>query len=366
MSVNGNEEVLATLDHCRQLAEQHQLRHVAISMVTYPNHAVIASVGEVPLQRNQRESVGKLLELVNKAIETGIPPDPDPDLDASYAMYNLVTGSISFDFTIWLIDAEMRRIREGAPAPLKVGFWWGNEPKEKDHHFAHKTRFLNNVFRPMLGLIGAVEDDRAIGGHRSGVYTPHPLVKAVRAGEKVPRLSVPLSPMEAAIPEHLRFKDAPITITLREGTHWPHRNSDLPAWFRFACDLRAAGERVVFIRDTEKAHEGVAGFETDPFASLDLVRRCARYQGAKANLFVSNGPVGLALFGDRPWLQFVEIEENGYLANTAAFWKDENGLEIGEQYPWSSETQRIVWLTEGAKTTYENICAGWDKIKDQI
>jgi len=52
----------------------------------------------------------------------------DETLDASHVCYKRRhTGPLGFDFIYWLVDAEMTRVREGAPAPLKVAFWCGQE-----------------------------------------------------------------------------------------------------------------------------------------------------------------------------------------------------------------------------------------------
>jgi hypothetical protein len=88
--------------------------------------------------------------------------------------------------------------------------------------------------------------------------------------------------------------------------------------------------------------------------------RAALYEQAKANLFVSNGPNTLALFGERPWLDFVQMEppESVYYANTPLFWETHVGVKVGEQLPWSKPNQRIVWQSD----TYENIRTAWEAL----
>jgi hypothetical protein len=151
-----------------------------------------------------------------------------------------------------------------------------------------------------------------------------------------------------------------VTITLRESSYWTHRNSNLAAWVQFAIDLKKAGERVIFVRDTEKADEQIDGFETCPIASSNILARFALYENSKANLFVSNGPATLALYGSKPWLQFTPVEKDGapFMGNTPKFWRDSMGVPVGEQYPWSANNQRIVWLYE--PETYEGIKWAYD------
>jgi hypothetical protein len=210
--------------------------------------------------------------------------------------------------------------------------------------------WLAQLFRPMLPMIGAVEDDRAIRGHHKPLFVPRDICEAVRKGERVPlfRSGIPLRTPGA------------VTITLREATHWPHRNSNLKTWLRFAEYLRDQGEEVVIVRDTEKAFDNFAEFQTDPRASIDIRDRMALYEGAKCNCFIGNGPVGLAMFSDRPWLQFVRVEDPTavYTPNMPKFWKESIGVEVGDQYPWSSPDQRIVWKPDD----YENLVEAWEAL----
>ena len=182
------------------------------------------------------------------------------------------------------------------------------------------------------------------------LFVPRGIVAGAKAGETVPKL-------KSTYKGHI--EPGAVTITLREASHWPHRNSNRIAWLKFALLLRDRGERVIFVRDTEHAFEPFADFQTDPLASVDLDYRAALYESARANLFVSNGPAGLAMFGDKPWLQFVTLEdEDGYAPNTAKFWTENGGVAPGEQYPWSGSQQRLVW----APDTYENILEAWTQV----
>lgn len=351
----GNQPVLDLLENCLALAREHNLQHAAVSMVAYPNKAYFAASGETPLEVNQEESVGKLLERLRQSIENGKPPAVDESLDASYACYNCVNGSLGYDFISWLVDAEMVRISKGGPAPLKVGFFCGNYTLQDSNH-AKRAHWLEHIFRPALKLIAAVEDERAVYGFRSGTLTRKPIVDKAKAGQEVPKLS-----------GGLRFyypEKRDITITLREAPYWPHRNSNLAAWHRFALELQREGHSVKFIRDTAKAHEPIAGFETLPLASIDLIERMRVYETAKINLCVANGPVELMIFSDRPFLCFTPIEDDdsGYRPNTRKFWLEDQGVEIGEQNPWAGPAQRIVWQRDD----YENIHKAWDEVKGLI
>ncbi len=356
--VHGNSEVIELLEIYLDVARNNDFGHVAIAMVGHPSAGTDKPVGamdfagENSLQLQAKEALGVLTKRLDDSLKNWALPPQDENLDASYACYNAAFGPLGYDFVVWLIDREMVRRRAGAPAPLKVGFWLGKNEQASPNRDI-RLMWLTKVFRPALGLIGAVEDEQAIYGGRTNVYVARPIVDASRAGEDVPIFKSPLR----VKPRHV----GAVTITLRESDHWPHRNSDLEAWLKFAEHLRDQGRRVVFVRDTAKAFEPLGDFMTDPLASKDLQIRMALYEGAEANLFISNGPATLALFSDRPWLQFIrpEDEKSAYRPATAKGFEATTGVKVGEQYPWSAADQRLVWATD----TYENILAAWNGLE---
>jgi hypothetical protein len=351
-NVFGNAVVVEKLERYLDAAKKLPMGHVAIAMVGHPDLVAVDALGDNTLQTQQREAIVKLLEMMDKLIENSGFPPRDPALDASYHCYNMARGPYCFDFLIWLIDAEMTRIREGAPPPLKVGFWKGGDNRIKNDDV---STWIDGVFRPAIKLLGGIEDDRAVCGRQKELYVPRDIVHAVRAGERVPlfRSGKP-SP----------FGSDYITITTREAEHYPERNSNMIAWYKLALDLQEEGERVIFVRDTRFAFAPMH-FETCPAASVDLITRCALYEHARANLFVSNGPGGLAMFGTRPWMQMVPIknmEFGVYPPSTAEFWKDSTDISPGEQWPWSADDQCLVWLPD----TYENLCVAWRDLRERI
>jgi hypothetical protein len=268
-------------------------------------------------------------------------PAPDPSLDASYVCYNLRGFALSFDFPYWFVAAEMRRRRLGGKAPLKVGFWAG-EDGEAGLSLAYRHRMLNNVVRPMLRLIGAIEDPKAVRGWAESIVTSKPIVEAYVAGEHVPLLHAPYSIA------HEFFKP-PVVITLREEEGYAaHKNSLLPVWIEFADWLKARGEDVVFIRDGRFVVEPVPGHALFPQGYSDVVARMALYEAAKMCFFVSNGPVTLGFFGAFSWAAFIfpEPDDSDYPANRYKTWADYMGVPVGTQMPWSGPRQKIVWERE--------------------
>lgn len=295
-----------------------------------------------------------LLQQTQERYKERITGQTNPNLDASYHEYNLATDPINFDFLVWLIDAEMIRRRNKAPWPLRVGFSHEAELNDRGR------KFFAAVHKPLLNLVGAVEDPEAIGGSRAALFTPTQICLAARRGEEVPILQA-----NGEAKAHVKGwvsqwgqERPPITITLREGSHWSKRNSNIEAWVRLARDLQAKGEFVVFVRDTEKANEPIEDFITYPSASYSIQPRMALYELAKCNLYVSNGPAGLGLFSGAPYLYFLRLRrDEEYEPNNPEWWVRANGIGDGDQWPWAKPGQHMIWSGDD----YKSLCEGWEK-----
>ncbi len=359
----GNETVIKMLELCLfQARENPTIAHVTVAFL-YADPDLDGKprsgggwAGDALLDpRADRLLQAMAAETRERIINRTMPPR-DEGVPADYVIYNVPAGSISYDFIIWLMDCEMTRAREGDAPPLKVHFWFGRDGKTGLYSDGQKQMFAN-VVKPSLELVGAIEHQDAIHGRDYPRRHFREIVQAARDGERVPTLKAPYKAREAI---KRMFEGPYVTVTLREADHWPHRNSDIRAWLKFAHDLEHQGQRVIFVRDTGKAHESLGHYDTCPEASLDLHMRVALYEQAKANLFVANGPCILAAFMDRPWLTFtpVEPEDSNYKANTPQFWRMHVGIDVGEQYPWSRPDQRIVWQRDD----YETIKSAWESL----
>jgi hypothetical protein len=349
----GNDMVVDALKSYLTEAKKGKINYIAIIATVIKGDHGIGMAGDAGMVPAVKRGLLEIHQKLKEIEDNNTMPTRDESLGEDYATYNLASCPVSFDFLYWLVETEMGRLRAGAPAPLKVSFWNARDGVGRLGEPGIK-RMFEKVLRPMLALFGAVEVDASQIGRCRNVYTPRFIVPNCIAGEKVPMAHAPAE----AVLQAIKYRDA-VTITLREAKHWPHRNSKLKDWLRFARDLKARGERVVFIRDTEKAFEPIEGFETFPLASIDLLVRAAVYEHARFNLFVGNGPAALATFIDRPWFQFVHLEPDGhaYFPNTPTFWARLMGVEQGGQFPWCKENQRLIW----ADDTYEDISAAWER-----
>jgi hypothetical protein len=351
----GTDQVVEFLEQQIVRAREWQAQHVALVLSKAPDHFAVGHAGMLGLQQVARIGMRELDRALVTSIVNRTPPDMRVDPGADWVCFNCAAGPFNYDFLIWLVDAEMTRIRAGAPAPLKVGFWMGRDGKSEWLEHPSFRRMYENVMRPALALVGAVEDVEC-RGRFSDMFLPFNIVRAAREGEAVPRFrTVPIDPLPAEV------NRGAVTITLRETSFWPHRNSNVPAWLYFAENLIKQGERVVIVRDTERAFAPLDGFRCAPLASIDLQARAELYAGAKTNLFVANGPVHVAMFLDVPYLIFngnTQPEGHPYYTDTPSFWRERVGVEVGGQWPWAGPRQRMVW----AKDDLENIERAWHEL----
>lgn len=348
VAVEGNLAVVQMLEHWLNEAKKGKINYGAMVMCAGPTSYAATYTGALGMEYAANSGLDDLKYRIYQGLKNRQIVAINSAATADRVMYNIAKMPGSFDFLGWLIASEMTRTREGAPAPLKVGWYMGRDGNALMDSEQRQKNF-ESILRPMLDLIGAVEEPRAaIDGRHVEYCSLIPVVEAYKAGEKVPKFNAPQEYRDLV--NEVVMKESgqpPVVITLREAEHFPHRNSDLTQWLKFAAWLEDQGEKVVFVRDTAKAHERISGFKTCPPASEDLCVRMALYQAAKACLFVANGPAMLAVFSDVPWLLFNVVQEGaGYRANTSEGWRGCAGITPPEQFPWSKPNQRICWVKD--------------------
>src|SRR5215472_5062747 len=352
--VFGNSEVIITLKKWLEAAQGGKINFVCLAGIEPPRAGFMDYAGSIEMMHVVPEVLDVLKEKIKTHLRQMEPPQQDSVLDHSYYCYNIATQSVGYDFAYAFVAAEMDRIRSGAAGPLKFGFWDGGE-NVTGLNTRYRRDMYENVAQPMIGFLGAITDDKAQQGHRGG-FRLIDISRAVRNGEQVPRFTASPKAMMTARSWFLS-NEKPITITLRECKHFPHRNSNVEAWLKFAKDLEAQGETVVIVRDTEKATEELPSYTTCPVASTDIDMRLALYECAKMNFFVSNGPSALGWFGTAPFRQFIHLlEQTTYFPETRWWWRDVAGIDQGEQMPWFLPDQKIIWEAD----TYENIYKCWE------
>ncbi len=339
----GNKDIVQLFEQALTMAKEGRLISAALVAAEKNGMLVRAMAGQPGMETQIFYGLELIKDHIKQQVaERELRPAQTRDT-ADFVCWSLRDMPYSYDFLCSIVEAEMTRIREGAPAPLKFCFY--GQPARPTEY---TTQFFNGVMTPALRMIGAVIDPRALNGRALKGHNIRAIVEASRAGEKVPRLKGGPS-----------LQGNYVTITLREAEHWPHRNSNLPEWGKFAKYLKKQGERVIIVRDTAKAAEKFIDYQTDPLAATNLDARLRLYEGAKCNLFTSAGPFGLALFGTRPWLCFQHFDENDlYEPNRPSWWKKHYDLELGEQFPWSCPYQRLI----PKKDDFETMRDAWDKL----
>lgn len=255
------------------------------------------------------------------------------------ACYDLTIGRTQFDVTAFLVymEASRKGMREGytdinltiAPRSAVQGT---------------QRNWLYNICIPMCGMLPSVKaitvlDDMPdmdmwgknfpVGGCNSRFYGLDLLVQGIAGAGRClrPKLEFPKN-------------DNLVTITLREASYWPTRNSNVEEWKKAALKIMNHGYDVVFVRDTEKAEQTLDPFPINPAASIDLEHRAALYRSSYCNMFVSNGPVGLALIIDAPFIMLRPFNDELGSAYSRNYLRD-RGLE--DQFPDCPKHQRIVW-----------------------
>jgi len=291
----------------------------------------------------------------------------------------------SHDACVCLVIAELMRRYMAAPAPLKVrlmtyggklGYVDFSHYSIRDGHGyrcelpdGYSDQMIANVVRPAIEMIGAVEGPvievehgipyRELGNFVEYDYHIGHLVDAGRAGFEIPQFKAP----DWAHLEVQKYLDPrppprrPVIITLRETPAQTERNSRIDEWLKFAESISDRYE-VLFVRDTCKAQEALPGFRTWPRAAENVYVRSALYQRAFVNMFVGNGPSIWCIFSGAPYLIFKQlIPGSNWMHGHPQGWREQDHMEVGDQYPWATPLQRLAWeddTFEGLTKTFED------------
>lgn len=298
---------------------------------------------------------------------SSLQPAIGPGLDYGKAFY---PNPPSHDFLAWLAVAEALRRHHNASGPLKVKFgkYKGQLGLLDFAHFAlrlgkafpcsftkeRSDQMLENVLRPAINMIGAVEesavdlehlDINAIANHVEYDYHMKTAVDFSRAGVVMPYWQPPKWAFDEA--DQFLQGSRPVIITLREAPHDPDRNSIVEEWLEFAEGISSDFD-VLFVRDTQNAYVELPGFRICPRASENAYFRAALYHRAYVNMMVNNGPSMWCVFSNCPYLVFkMIISSNGnWTTQVREMW---DHLTDGQSYPWANRFQRLIWADDKAE-----------------
>ncbi|MDA8637310.1 hypothetical protein N9L49_01695 [Rhodospirillales bacterium] len=140
-----------------------------------------------------------------------------------------------------------------------------------------------------------------------------------------------------------------ISITLREATHDPDRNSDISAWQRAIEKLDHEKYTFIVLRDFQKVFSepvlvGPSVVEC-PEAVLSIMFRAALYEVADLNLMTNGGPASLCFLNHR-CRYIVFMEKGAYQDRWYPAFKKQHGVSVGEDLPFSSDVRRLLWCRD--------------------
>lgn len=155
-----------------------------------------------------------------------------------------------------------------------------------------------------------------------------------------------------------------ITVSLRNYNYQPSRNSDLAAWSNFLRNLDQSVYAPVVVPDTNQAFEQTAGFVDVPAmreAAWNIGLRMALYEMAYANLFVNNGPATLAQLNPACNYLFTKIIVPDCEQASEEFLR-ERGFIPGQSPRFATATQIWWWHDD----TVENLERGFRTLVGRI
>jgi hypothetical protein len=214
------------------------------------------------------------------------------------ALYSLSRSIASFDFYSWLVMAKARGATE-------IVIDTAN-PRTSKWDLETVLRRISSIILPGPAFAGLRCSIGNEGGYFGEPNMSH-LVQFCRDGHQFERLQAPQK----------RRGGPRYTVTLRRTARRPERNSNETAWRAFADEI------------------GALIFEDFDVAPVPLKERMALYAGAEMNFGVTNGPMHLCSLTPYPMMMFACDKAAGAFANC--------GIGFGEQYPWASPDQRLVW-----------------------
>ena len=148
-----------------------------------------------------------------------------------------------------------------------------------------------------------------------------------------------------------------VSMTLRQSSLEEGRDCQFDNWMRFSEVVRAHGMHPVAIPDTEVALKlGPKSYSTEidwyPLAAIDVDLRAALYKKSLLNMSFSGGPAFINVYTPgNNYLIFTGFVSMPKAAPTKEELAAQMGFAWGEQFPWATPTQRLVWEPDH----YENL-----------
>jgi len=144
-----------------------------------------------------------------------------------------------------------------------------------------------------------------------------------------------------------------VTVTLREASVQPERNSNLGEWGRFVATLDPNAYAVLILRDLEKINEplppALARCLPYPEAVVSIELRAALYHRAYLNLCVSNGPAEILKLDPQTRYLIFKTMTEGVSCTSVEHHRKYQWLNPGDQIHFATPFQRLVWEDDRAE-----------------
>lgn len=248
------------------------------------------------------------------------------------AVWDLQICPTGYDFAVFLGETENRRIEIGAesinliiqPGPIK-GFRNDDLPPNVGSREGMLYRVIVGMARllPSIKNIEVLKYRRKIEAENIFPDEYKAEVPTAHYGHHFAQFAEPVLQATVAAKHFVqsRYQKPYVTITLREATHWPTRNSNRPAWERAALWLEQQGYQVVWVPDAESPDANLFSFDVD--------MRVALYEGAVINLGINNGPTMMMPYTSAKYLLFKMVTED--VAWTTREFHEKWGTKEGDQ-----------------------------------
>ena len=336
------------------------------------------------IHRQLRRLIGLLLAIPRAALRQ-FGKTEAMNSDSLYAFFDLQVAPITYDVGWFAAGAERMR-RQKRLARIHFVIVPGNTNGFREERAAYESVIdtsarlwrLYNVVLPILTLVpaysgltllphrDAVRSLRATAGNHvyPSDYEPslpvaHLPIELLQSpphqDEEIGILRSPLQAMryiERWMAPRLSGRKL-VTITLRNYAFMPARNSNTEAWIAFARRLDSTKYLPLFVFDTERTLDPLpdifSGFEVLREASWNVWLRMALYESSHVNLGVNSGPLFTCALNARTRLLIFKIITPSVPQTTEEL-MSKLGFEIGEQLPFATPFQRLIWEDDTVET----------------